>query len=230
MPSVYVSPSSQEHNLYATGGSEEQWMNKIADALIPLLNFNEIKTYRNTTAMDLKAIIRDSNSKNPDVHVAIHSNSGESRGTEIWVYKESNKITNSEKLGQLIYNEVSAITPTSDRGLKDGNAARLGEVFTVKATAILIEVDFHDSKDGSEWIKSNVENIAKAIAKGICKYFGVTYKEKVQEVKQFLVYGSKLLGNGLSEDYAKIKSKQLKDQGYIDIYYTKPDGSKVNYK
>lgn len=230
MPSVYISPSSQEHNMYASGGTEEQWMNKIADEVIPLLNFNGIKTYRNTTSMDLNAIIRDSNNKNPDIHVAIHSNAGCSRGCEVFVYKEPNKTTNSEKLGKYVYNEISAITPTSDRGLKDGKATRLGEIVNIKATSILIEVDFHDNKEGSEWIKSNVDNISKSIAKGLCKYFGIVYREKVSEQKQYLVYGSKLLGNGYTEQYAKDKAAELKEQGFINIYYIKPDGSNVDYK
>ncbi|HOF95267.1 MAG TPA: peptidoglycan hydrolase, partial [Clostridia bacterium] len=27
MPSIYLSPSTQESNIYITGGSEEHWMN-----------------------------------------------------------------------------------------------------------------------------------------------------------------------------------------------------------
>ena len=33
MPNIYLSPSTQEYNPYITGsGSEEYWMNRIADA------------------------------------------------------------------------------------------------------------------------------------------------------------------------------------------------------
>ena len=35
MPIIYLSPSTQENNLYVTGGSEEEWMNRLADAMIP---------------------------------------------------------------------------------------------------------------------------------------------------------------------------------------------------
>jgi N-acetylmuramoyl-L-alanine amidase len=184
MFSVYVSPSSQEHNLYANGlGTEEQWANKIADTLIQMLNYNGIRPFRNNTSMDLKAIIQDSDTKKPDIHVAIHTNAskGKARGCEVWVWKEDGTTTNSERLGQLIYNELSPLTPTSDRGLQDGRAAHLGEVFTVKATAVLIEVDFHDNPESAVWITQNVTNIAKAIATGICNYFGIVYREQKQE-------------------------------------------------
>ena len=35
MPIIYLSPSTQENNLYVNGGTEEQWMNRLADALEP---------------------------------------------------------------------------------------------------------------------------------------------------------------------------------------------------
>ena len=39
MPIIYLSPSTQEKNMYVTGsGSEEYWMNRLADAMIPYLN------------------------------------------------------------------------------------------------------------------------------------------------------------------------------------------------
>ena len=43
MPSIYLSPSTQEWNPYVTGsGSEEYHMNQIADALVPYLHANTI--------------------------------------------------------------------------------------------------------------------------------------------------------------------------------------------
>ena len=38
MPIIYLSPSTQESNMYVNGGSEEEWMNRLADAMIPYLN------------------------------------------------------------------------------------------------------------------------------------------------------------------------------------------------
>ena len=36
MPTIYLSPSTQENNLYVNGGTEEEWMNRLADAMVPL--------------------------------------------------------------------------------------------------------------------------------------------------------------------------------------------------
>ena len=38
MPIIYLSPSTQEANMYVNGGSEEEWMNRLADAMVPYLN------------------------------------------------------------------------------------------------------------------------------------------------------------------------------------------------
>lgn len=43
MPKIYLSPSTQENNLYVTGGSEEYYMNLVADALEPYLRASGIR-------------------------------------------------------------------------------------------------------------------------------------------------------------------------------------------
>ena len=52
MPRIFLSPSTQEYNPYITGnGSEEYFMNQIADAMEPYLLANTIRFTRNTTDM-----------------------------------------------------------------------------------------------------------------------------------------------------------------------------------
>ena len=45
MPTVYLSPSSQEFNTYTTGGSEEYYANLIVDAMIPFLELSGINFF-----------------------------------------------------------------------------------------------------------------------------------------------------------------------------------------
>lgn len=48
MPTIFLSPSTQEYNQYVTGtGSEEYFMNLLADAMEPLLLSNGIQFTRN---------------------------------------------------------------------------------------------------------------------------------------------------------------------------------------
>ena len=49
MPIVFLSPSTQEYNLFYDGnGSEEYYMNLIADAMVPYLEASGITVARNT--------------------------------------------------------------------------------------------------------------------------------------------------------------------------------------
>ena len=74
MPIIYLSPSTQENNLYVTGGSEEEWMNRLADAMVPYLDSSGIQYVRNTPDMTAASSIRASNAGNYDLHLALHSN------------------------------------------------------------------------------------------------------------------------------------------------------------
>ena len=51
MPTVFLSPSTQEYNAYYDGaGSEEYYMNRIADAMVPDLEASGITVLRNSTS------------------------------------------------------------------------------------------------------------------------------------------------------------------------------------
>lgn len=80
MPIIYLSPSTQENNLYVNGGTEEEWMNRLADAMEPYLSANGIRYTRNTPDMSAAAAIRASNSGNYDLHLALHSNAAPEGG------------------------------------------------------------------------------------------------------------------------------------------------------
>ena len=52
MPIIYLSPSTQEYNEYVNGlGNEEEWMNRLADAMEPMLFASGIQYTRNTPDM-----------------------------------------------------------------------------------------------------------------------------------------------------------------------------------
>ena len=61
MPIIYLSPSTQEGNLYITGGTEEQYMNLVADAMEPILRSSGIQFQHNTPEMTAASSIRQAN-------------------------------------------------------------------------------------------------------------------------------------------------------------------------
>lgn len=74
IPRIYTSPSSQESNVgIGSFGTEEANMNKIADALMSLLdNDGRFEVRRNTPGMDVYEMAEDSNHFKADIHVAIY--------------------------------------------------------------------------------------------------------------------------------------------------------------
>ena len=78
MPIIYLSPSTQEKNFYVNGGTEEEWMNKLADALEPYLTASGIRFTRNTPEMSASTSIQASNQGRYDLHLALHSNAARS--------------------------------------------------------------------------------------------------------------------------------------------------------
>lgn len=181
---VYLSPSTQEANVgYGNYGTEEIRMNQVTDFVEKVLKEYEITVYRNKPTMTITELVKDSNSKNPDAHIAIHSNAfnAQARGCVAFCHRFGG---NGEKLTQAIYNEIEPLTPTKDRGIKEsynhfGEGKPLYEPAYTSAPCCLIEVAFHDNPDDAQWIMDNIETIGIAIAKGILKYFDIEYKTEM---------------------------------------------------
>lgn len=178
MAKVYLSPSTQQDNK-GTGnyGTEEQRMNQIADIVQNILKNHGVTIHRNNPAMTLQQVVADSNSEKPDIHFAIHSNAGGGHGCECYCHKFGGK---GEKLAQLTYSQVTAITPTTDRGVHQGfnfygAGKHMYELAYTNAPAALIEINFHDNANDANWIINNIELIGIAIARGILSYFGIAY-------------------------------------------------------
>lgn len=188
---VYLSPSTQESNMgVGNYGSEEKRMNEITNITEKILKEHGLTVYRNNPSMTITQVVQDSNSKKPDVHVAIHSNAanGKARGCVAFCYKYGG---NGEKLSKAIYNEMEPLTPTSDRGVLESNnfygiGKPLYEPAYTSAPCCLLEVAFHDNIDDAQWIISNIENIGTAIAKGILKYFGIEYQMSFEEAMKIV--------------------------------------------
>ena len=181
---VYLSPSMQEENIgVGDYGTEEKRMNAVCDVVQNVLQKHGVTTYRNRTDMTLREIVSDSNSKKPDIHLAIHSNAGGSsnagraRGAEVYCYRFGGE---GERLARAVYDRISAITPSSDRGVKEshshfGSGRPLYETANTTAPAALIEIAFHDNPEDANWIIYNIELIGTELARGVLDYFGIKY-------------------------------------------------------
>lgn len=178
--SVYLSPSTQEKNVgKGNYGTEEKRCNQICDIVEETLIRHKIKVFRNDINMSIQEVVKDSNLKNANIHFAIHTNAWnkKTRGSEIFCHRYG---IQGHELAKKVYSKISSLTPTEDRGIKEGkNFYGLGnhmyEIAYTKMPASLIEIDFHDNNDSAKWIINNISKIGIAIAKGILEYFEIKY-------------------------------------------------------
>lgn len=179
MPIIYLSPSTQENNLYVTGGTEEEWMNRLADAMEPYLTASGIQYVRNTPDMTASSSIRASNSGNYDLHLALHSNAapegryGQARGVLVFYYPGSSE---GRRAAVIMADNLKKIYPLPDKVRAEPTTV-VGEVRRVRAPSVFLELGYHDNPDDAAWVKGNLETIARNIVQSLTQYFGLPFLE-----------------------------------------------------
>lgn len=175
---IYISPSNQVGNIYATGNTnEKEQCHKIAKACVDALvenGFQVMCTYND----DMYKRVEESNAFDADIHIAIHTNATAKHnvtgGSQVLLYSISGE---REKAGNAVLSRLSPITPGK-------SAERLVlkpdfyEVRATKGLALYCECEFHDTQLGSDFIINNTDRIGEAIAYGICDYYGIVPKNK----------------------------------------------------
>ena len=179
MPIIYLSPSTQENNYYVNGGTEEQYMNLLADKMIPYLNASGIRYVRNTPAMTAASSIAASNRGNYDLHLALHSNAappdqyGTIQGSIVFYYPNS---TRGQRAARIIADGLKAIYPNPNLVRSEGTTA-IGEIRRVRAPSVFLELAFHDNEEDASWIKNNLDAIARNLVLSLTEYFGIPFFE-----------------------------------------------------
>ncbi len=177
MPIIYLSPSTQEKNLYVNGGTEEEWMNRLADALVPYLTASGIRYTRNTPQMTAASSIRASNQGSYDLHLALHSNAapeglyGQRRGIIVFYYPGSSQ---GQRAATMIADGLKEIYPLPNN-VRAEPSTTIGEVTQPRAPSVFIELGYHDNLDDAVWIKNNLDAAARSIALSLTEYFGLPF-------------------------------------------------------
>ena len=175
MPSVFLSPSTQEYNPYIDGGNEEYYMNVITDALIPYLEASGIEYERNDPSKTFANSVRLSNQGNFDLHLALHSNAappvnaGQARGSQVYYYTDS---VQGKRAADIFANNLKEIYPIPSK-VETVPTKNLGELNRTKAPAILIELAYHDNPDDAQWIRDNIGTIAQNLAVSVSDFLGI---------------------------------------------------------
>lgn len=215
---IYLSPSSQSANTYAVGNTTEQEeCRKIARATAKALT----RCGFDTKCADYGTMytrIKESNDWGADLHVPIHTNAFNKQvaGTRMMSYDKTGE---GYKACKAIFDALAPLTPGTSENIS--THPELYEIKNSNAPCAYIEVDFHDVPNVAQWLIDHTEEIAEAICKGICNYFGVKYvapastakpAEKPVEEKK-TIYRVQV-GAFHNRDYAEAMLQELKGKGY----------------
>jgi N-acetylmuramoyl-L-alanine amidase len=173
MPSIYISPSTQEYNEFVGGGNDEYYMNQIVDAMEPYLIACGIDFQRNNPENTLSKTISESNSGNYDLHLSLHSNaspetlSGLLQGADFYYFTRSMK---GRDAASVLADNFMSIYPDPSK-VKIMPTTGLAEVGRTRAPAVLAEIAYHDNPSDATWMTQNIDMIGKNLTQGLAEYF-----------------------------------------------------------
>ncbi len=208
---IYISPSNQEANVYATGGTnEKEQCHKIAKACYDYLKkkgFSVKCTYND----NMYERVKESNTFNADIHLAIHTNATAKHnvtgGTQILLYSLDGE---RKKIGQAVLERLAPFTPgkSAERLVEKSS---FYEINSAKGITVYCECEFHDTKEGSDFIIKNTKKIGELIAMGICDYYGI--KTENENNKNNILYTIQF-GAFKNKNNAENYLKKIKNAGF----------------
>ncbi len=174
---LFLSPSTQEYNIYYDGSeSEEYYMNLIADYMEPYLTASGITFTRNNPQGSVGDSVRQSNAGDYALHLALHSNAsgtanyGRQTGSDIYYYPTS---INGKRAADIFVANLKKIYPNPEK-VRAVASTQLYELNNTRAPSILVELAYHDNESDAEWIKNNLQTIAENLSQSVADYFGIT--------------------------------------------------------
>lgn len=218
---IYLSPSNQDGNLYAYGNTNEmEQCNRIAECAKTALERCGFTVKKAPKGQSMKTSIAESNSWGADLHIPIHTNActndgtGTAGGTWVIVYSLTD---GNLKFAEPVYQAVQAVTPgKTDYGVRVN--PELAELNSTRAAAVYIEVDFHDNPPIAKWLIENSKTVGEAIAKGVCKAYGVEYKSPSEPSPKSDTLYRVQAGAFSVRSNAEAYLKKVQDAGFKDAF------------
>lgn len=152
----------------------------------------------------LQTRVKRANDAKADAYISIHANAfgsdwNDANGVESWIYEKADAKT--VDFGGKVHEALVKACGRKNRGLK--KSADLYVLRATKMPAVLIEGGFMTNREEAKLLLSEDyrTQCAEGICKGVCSYFGVTYKEETEgdeEVKRYqkiedLPYGKEII-------------------------------------
>ena len=176
---VYISPSDQTENRYAWGNTNEHVQcQKIAEAEAAALRRSGVEVKVAAFGSTMAQRCAESDAFKADIHNCVHTNAcnGKVMGTRLFCYAIPGKGYDACKA---VFDQLAPLSPGTSENIQKN--ANLYEVRTPAAPSVYCECEFHDTTEGAKWIVEHTTEIGEAIAKGLCKYLGVTFVPAQEE-------------------------------------------------
>lgn len=182
---VFLSPSDHgegENKCLHSGCYEDKHTKAIAEVCAKYLKMNGIEVKIGTANQSLSARCQGSDKFDADLHVPIHTNAASSASARYLMFMFYADNEKYRKLFNAVAPELEAIYPGKKESVYDVRTD-LAEITLPNAMTLYCELGFHTNKTDCEKFIHNSEAVGKALAKGICKYYGIAFKEKATEKK-----------------------------------------------
>lgn len=167
----YISPSNQGANIGVDGyGSERDQMYLLTLEITPHLDRAGVSFVVPERSVSITERVRQSNEMGAAFHLALHSNAG--GGGKAWGPVALYYSDGGKALCQKLVDSLLALGQQTNRSCHVQQQKSLYELRKTTAPAALLEVDFHDSSRGVEFITKRRREIAEAIAKVIIEADG----------------------------------------------------------
>lgn len=185
---------------------------KILKDVLERCGFKVALTRSDDTYVPLQDRCSTANYKNADIFISLHVNSyPNANGTETFIH--SSNPVKAKSLASKVQNSMVRAFGTKDRGVKleDFKVLR-----STNMTAILCECGFIGSSDMQ---RITPKLYAESVARGLCEYVGVSYKEENKEDGYYyrVCVGSFKELENANKVLTEVKNKGFKD-GFIAKY------------
>ena len=220
MKKIYLSPSMQPNNIYASGNvSEETVCREIAEETKKALERCGFEVILPGVSGSLSARCAEANKWGADLYIPIHTNAfnGSVSGTRMFCHSFKG---DGYKACQAIFKRLAPLTPGDSENIKE--RPTLYEVKNPIAPTVYIEVDFHDVPSVAQWLIEHTTDVGEAICAGVCDYFGTGYKtsETPSEPTSDTLYRVQV-GAFRNKGNADKLLQKLKTLGFSDAFIVK---------
>lgn len=184
---VYLSPSEHgdgANKCKKAGCYEDKHTRPIADACAKYLKKAGIKVVIAQKGTSMATRCAESDSVEADLHVPIHTNASGTASARYLMLMFFADNSTYRKIFDAVRTPLEKIYP-ENLPAKYSVRKDLFEINVPKAKTLYCELGFHTNQTDSDKFIHNSEAVGKALAEGICDYFGVDFngKEQPKETK-----------------------------------------------